>query len=586
MSRVARIQILVAALGLIAGLGILWLIVASNHESTSNAVMALYVLIGWMFMGPGLVAWRRRPDSRFGILFAAVGFAWAAAGISEANNAAVFSFGLLLDSLWIAILIHAILAFPSGSLNSRLARGVTIGFYGAATVLQLALVLVSRSRELGDCPLPGCPENLLLVRHSAALHNAVQTTFAAVASALGFLALVVLARRWREASPPLRRTLAPVFVAGAAFVVLSLMVSLAQISFGFSETLARVLFLTTFAALPLAFLAGLIRGRLAHAAVSRLVVELRQHVGASSGVRDALARNLRDPSLDLAYWIPDANGYVDTLGRSVDPNLESGRATTVVRHGSQPIATLIHDPSLLEDPALVDAACAAAGIALTNERLQAELRRRVEELRASRTRIVEAGDAERRRLERNLHDGAQQRLVSLALSNRLAEATVRRDPAEAERILGAASKELSAALTELREIARGIHPGVLSDRGLEPALRALADREPLPVELDCDIGNRLPQPVEAAAYYVVAEALTNVAKYAEASVATVHVARENANVTVLVVDDGIGGADATRGTGLRGLRDRVEALDGTLAVESAPGSGTTIRATIPLPAPR
>jgi signal transduction histidine kinase len=199
-----------------------------------------------------------------------------------------------------------------------------------------------------------------------------------------------------------------------------------------------------------------------------------------------------------------------------------------------------------------------------------------EELAASRARIVQAGDAERRRLERNLHDGAQQRLVSLALMLRLA---ARRHPED--EALTQAGEELSEALKELRELARGIHPAVLTERGLEPAVRALADRSRLPVELSVELEGRLPDPVEAAAYYVVAEALTNVAKYAEASEVTVGVVRENGHARIEVSDDGIGGADATGGSGLRGLADRVEALGGRLFVESPAGAGTTLRAEIP-----
>lgn len=217
-----------------------------------------------------------------------------------------------------------------------------------------------------------------------------------------------------------------------------------------------------------------------------------------------------------------------------------------------------------------------------NERLEAELRARVEELRASRQRIVEAGVAERRRLERNLHDGAQQRLVSLALSLRMARAKVDEDPAGAQRLLEGASEELELALAELRELARGIHPAVLSDRGLGAALEALAGRAPLPVELEGDGAvDGMPETVESAAYFVVAEALTNVAKYAQASSARVSVTREGGTVEVAVSDDGVGGADPERGTGLRGLTDRLAALDGEIDVDSPAGGGTTVRARIP-----
>ena len=203
-----------------------------------------------------------------------------------------------------------------------------------------------------------------------------------------------------------------------------------------------------------------------------------------------------------------------------------------------------------------------------------------DELRRSRARLVEASDIERRRLERNLHDGAQQRLVSLSLMLRLAQARVNDDPEQAVGLLGQASDELAQALEELRELARGIHPAVLSDRGLGAALEALVSRTPLPVELEL-LDDRLPEPIEAAAYYVVSEALANVAKYAEASAVAVSIASVNGHAVVEIRDDGVGGADPGKGSGLRGLVDRVEALDGRLVVVSPPGEGTRIRVEIP-----
>jgi signal transduction histidine kinase len=207
-------------------------------------------------------------------------------------------------------------------------------------------------------------------------------------------------------------------------------------------------------------------------------------------------------------------------------------------------------------------------------------KRQEEELRRSRVRLVEAGDEARKRLERNLHDGAQQRLVSLSLALRLAQARLRDQPDEADRLLAGASAELGQALEELRELARGIHPAVLSERGLAAALEAVAARAGLPIDVSVP-SERLPAPVEAAAYYVISESLTNVAKYAQASAVEIRVTRQNGRAVVEVADDGRGGADPAHGSGLRGLADRVEALDGVLRVESAPGRGTRIRAEIP-----
>jgi signal transduction histidine kinase len=237
------------------------------------------------------------------------------------------------------------------------------------------------------------------------------------------------------------------------------------------------------------------------------------------------------------------------------------------------VGAIVHDAGA--EPEAVAAVAAAAGLAMRSERLEAALRR-------SRARILEAGLKERRRLERNLHDGAQQRLVALSLSLRVVQGTVHKDPAKAAELLAGAGEELTLALEELRELARGLHPAVLSDRGLQAAVEALAVRSPLPVKVVEVPGERLPEPVEAAAYFVIAEALTNVAKYAQATTATVAVRRVNGHAHVEIRDDGVGGADPDRGSGLRGLADRVGALDGTLALDSPAGSGTTLRAEIPV----
>jgi signal transduction histidine kinase len=220
-------------------------------------------------------------------------------------------------------------------------------------------------------------------------------------------------------------------------------------------------------------------------------------------------------------------------------------------------------------------------LALENERLDAALRARVEELRESRSRIVKAADEERRRLERDLHDGAQQRLVALALTLRLARSKLDGEPEAAAELLDEAASELGLATEELRELARGIHPAVLTDRGLEAAIDALAGRAPIPVQLVELPHGRLPSDVESAAYFVVAEALTNIAKYARATHAEVRIAQSNGVVTVEVRDDGVGGADPSRGTGLRGLADRIASLDGRLDLSSPADGGTVVRAVVP-----
>ena len=297
-------------------------------------------------------------------------------------------------------------------------------------------------------------------------------------------------------------------------------------------------------------------------------------------IRELLAERMGDRTLSIAYWLPDRETFVDESGRQVElPAPGSGRTWTAVEHEGRRVAAIIHDAELDASPELVNAAAAAAALALDNERLKADLRARVEDLRISRARIVDAADAARRRLERDLHDGAQQQLVSLALDLRVLRARLKET--DAVDLVEEISGKLSVALAELRELARGIHPAILTDRGLGPAVQGLADRVPLPVEVDVELAERPSAAVEAAAYFVVAEALTNIARYAKAHEARVHIARDGDVLTVEVSDDGVGGARVDAGTGLRGLQDRLAALDGRLTIASRPGEGTRLRATLP-----
>ncbi|MEA2301101.1 MAG: hypothetical protein QOE44_1636 [Solirubrobacteraceae bacterium] len=321
---------------------------------------------------------------------------------------------------------------------------------------------------------------------------------------------------------------------------------------------------------------------------------LATRIAPGDPVRQTLAESLGDRTLSIAYWLEDRSVFVDEHGHPVSlPEAGSDRAWTAVDYGGRRVAAIVHDANLDASPELIAAAAAGASLAIDNDRLKADLRARVEELRASRVRIVEAGDAARRRLERDLHDGAQQQLVALAIDLRILRSRLGSSGgagagagAEAIELIDGIDEKLAAALAELRELARGIHPAILSDRGLEPALDALATRVPVPVACQVDLPVRPPPPVEAAAYFVVAEALTNVLKYARAERVTVRAFQEDEDIVVEVDDDGIGGADAGRGSGLRGLDDRVGALDGTLTVVSQAGAGTLVRARIPCRAAR
>jgi signal transduction histidine kinase len=430
-----------------------------------------------------------------------------------------------------------------------------------------------------------CPVPLTHVSDDGDLVTTLDAiTTAAAAIAIAFV-MVILVRRWRAASPPQRRSMAPVLWSG--LVLLALFGgTLAGVAIGATDVVdvLGVAALVAFVAVPWAFLFGLLRSRFTRAgAVSDLLTRIGAAPG-TGGLRELLADALGDHSLQIAYWLDAKGRWIDPDGHQVElpPDGHPSRAWTSVDLEGQRVGAVVYDRSLGDEPELVNTVAAAAALAVQHERLNAELRARVEELRASRQRLVEAGIAERRRLERNLHDGAQQRLVALSLTLRLAQSKLRKDPDGAERLMAGAGEELQLALEELRELARGIHPAVLSDRGLQGALEALAGRLPIPIELSEAPDERLPAPIEAAAYFVVAEALTNVVKYADASHASVTVVRQNGHAVVEVRDDGIGGADPGRGSGLRGLADRVAALDGRLELESPPGEGTLLRAEIPV----
>jgi signal transduction histidine kinase len=417
-------------------------------------------------------------------------------------------------------------------------------------------------------------------------------TFVAIWSALvnlvgiGVLVavLISLVRRWRRATRPERRLYAPVYAAGVALMI-AVIGQLAAQTAGSEGTAVDILFLIS--VIPLALVPYLFLGSFVHARMAQggAVGELISRLTAAprgAQVRDALADALEDPTLELVFWLPERKRYVDARGQDYElPEDDAARAVTKVDRDGECVAAIVHDPTLPQMRGHVEAVGAAAALALDNERLDAALRAKIGELRRSRERMLRIGLEERRRLERDLHDGAQQRLVSMALNIRLARAKLNEDPLAAEQLLAGAGSELDAALAELRELARGIHPAVLTDRGLSTALETLAHRAPVPVELGELPDERLPEAVELAAYFVVAEALTNVAKYSEASHATVQVERNNGRVVVEVADDGIGGADPAHGTGLRGLADRLAVLEGRLEVESAKGEGTTITASIP-----
>ncbi|HEX2466955.1 MAG TPA: ATP-binding protein [Solirubrobacterales bacterium] len=500
------------------------------------------LVTGWSLIACGLIAWSRLPDNMTGALMAATGFTWFAGNFQTTGLAGIDWLAAHALYLHRGPLVHLVLSYPSGRPAGRVGRTAVAVGYGAALVTP-----VWRS------------ETATIVL--AALLVAV--AFHGYASAVG---------------PERRaRLLGMQATGGLAAVLAGNAIARLDVPTGAADEATLLAYEIALSAGAVALLLGLLRGSWERAAVTDLVVELGE--SRSGTLMDALARELGDPTLELGFWLEEAATYVDTDGRRLElPEPGSRRAVTHIEREGRPLAVFVHDPALRDDPGLVDAVAEAARLAASNARLQADVRVRVAEVQTSRRRLVEAGDEERRRLEQRLREGAERRLVSL---EQALERSRRQAGSEtAARIEGTRAR-LEQTLVELHELAAGLHPRDLTDHGLAEAVASLARRSPVLVDLEIPV-ERYPVEIEAAAYFLCSEALANIAKYASAARVAVEVRAGDGIMRVEVADDGVGGADPARGTGLRGLADRIEALGGTLTVESPPGEGTRLVAEIPL----
>jgi signal transduction histidine kinase len=522
-----RLRLLLWAAGAALGVAAEWIYFGWSNPGDWVPDLA----VGWTLIACGLVAWSKRPESRSGALLTATGFAWFAANLTTSDQALY---------LYRGPLVHLVLSYPRGRLAGRPAQAAVALGYAAAVYPP-----IWRS-EVATIVLAGL--------------------FVAVAGR-GYLVAVGRERRARLAS-----------LQATAFLAAALMATAVARLAVHTQTAADATLLTyegVLCVLALGLLAGLLLAPWERARVTDLVVELGE--ARSGTLRDALARALGDPKLEVGYWLPDAGVYVDAAGRPLDIAAPGpGRRVTRVEREGETVAAVVHDPVVLDDRALLEAVGEAARLAASNARLQAEVRAQLAELDASRRRLMQAGDDERRRLEQRLRDRAERRLIRLAKVLERAGAG-----SQGGARLVRAEEQLEHTLEDLRELAAGLHPRVLNERGLGGALRSLAERSPVPVELVVPDG-RVPGQIAAATYFVCAEALANVAKYASASRVTVSVTRADGALLVEIEDDGVGGADLRRGTGLRGLADRVEALGGSLNLESSAARGTRLAVELPL----
>jgi signal transduction histidine kinase len=512
--------------GVAGGVAVEWVF----YDASQGLALAVAdLVVGCVLIGFGVLAWDRRPASRVGLLGVVAGGTWFLGNVATP-----------LVYLHRGALLWVLLSYPTGRSQSRLARAVIV-----AACVDAAIEPVARNNPL------------TLVLSGAAV----------LASADLFRRSSGPARRARGAALLVTLAFAGVLALGAAGRLVAwepdgvLWAYDAVIAFG-------IVVLT----------ADLLRGRWTEAVVTGLVVDLGT-TGETGTLRAKVARAVGDPSLVIAYRLRDGAGFVDDAGRPVAlPSPGSGRTVMPLVDRGEQVAVLVHDEALLADPQLVASVAAAARIALANASLQAEARAKAVELEASRRRVVEAAAEERLEIQRRLQRGAGRRLERVAaLLSDVSSAAGEADAAA----VGAVERELAATRVEVEEFSRGLHPAALSEGGLASALRELARRSPVPVEIGGRVG-RVPAPVEAALFFVCSEGLANVAKHAGAAAASIDIGADSEHVVVEIADDGAGGAELRRGSGLAGLADRVEALGGRLRVESRPGEGTRLRAELPL----
>lgn len=547
-------------------------------------------LTGWILVAAGLVTWGRRPGSRTGLWLVIAGYLWYVGDLffvlPSVSIVPLLSFALRAP--YDVLLAAALLSFPGGRLDRRVHRWAVTAT--AAAYLARAIAFLVTAVPGRNYPDNGTANPFLLLDDRALSQNLDLDLSLLKGTVILVVGLMAVARLVRETSAS-RRVLLPVVAGGLAWAVMTFVLDLGRwlevdfhvrlVPWANADWWSIPEYLIRGSAAPVGFLIGALLLRTARSAIVELVTGF-EHNPVQAQLEPALRQALGDPGLRVAYTAADG-GWADAAGTPmVLPDAAGREAATPIESGGRTLAMIVHDAALLEDPGLVGAIAATVRLAIDNEQLTVALKAQLEETRASRKRIVDAGDAERQRIERDLHDGAQQRLVSLAISLRmLGESLGDQASKEVRDELTAAELELRGAIEELRELAQGLDPAILRGSGLGAAVRSLAERCPTPTSVELALDGRLERLVEATAYFVVAEALANVTKHAGASHVSVRVAADGGRLRIDIEDDGRGGAETASGSGLRGLADRVAAAGGSFGVASPPGGGTRITAELP-----
>ncbi len=569
------------AVGVAVAAAILVLAVPANLAASPEPIRIATVAIGVLFVGAGVIGATYRPDSPVGPLLVVAGSLYLVGRLQGADPPSAWLIANLANSGWQVIVFYVYFSFPVGRLRTGMDVFLVLAGLVYTTSNNLFVLITTPTR-----PAPGLsPANPFFLDLDPGLSTLVRQVLLFAGYVLIIGGLAWLLRRWLRASGPTRRALTPVYFAAfvTSFVSLFLRLILGVVSPTTNTSqLLSVALLLAFALVPLAVLLGLLRARMARSSIAELVVELGD-LPEAGRLRDSLSKALGDPGLRLLRWVPERHCYVDPEGTERPlPVSDSEQAVTVLERDGSAMMAIVHDPSLLDDPGLVPAVATAVRLTIDNQRLTDEVESRLEEVRASRARMVDASDAARRQVERDLHDGAQQRLLAISLALRMTRDQLTPEvAADLGPRLDELTAQLGAALAELRELAHGIHPAILTESGLAAALRSIATASPIPVDVDVELPARRPSPTtESTAYFVAAEGLANAIKHAGASRIRISAIVREGRLLVEVSDDGCGGA-VINGSGIAGLRDRVAAIDGRLDVTSPRHGGTAVRANLP-----
>jgi signal transduction histidine kinase len=573
--------------------------VSSTNASSDGAFgqALLEFLIVGVPIAAGLYALQTPLNARFGLALLAIGFAWSLTALAESSVSAIYTIGWLSTWLIFPCVVYLLLTFPDGRIAQGLDRGLLVGVLVLAAVLFFGtspFVKAYPQHTLWTSCTTNCPANaVFLLHHQPALMFKLILVREWLVGALWIGLFCSMARRWRAASPLLRLAIGPAFLAAAVLGLSHIAFYAARELNAPGQTLVTLssVWAVCIVGLCAAFVFGLVRRRMVLAgSLGKLGLALRQ-ADDPTHVRDALATALSDSTTELLFRDPASGTWHDALGCEADwpPPAEPGRAVTEIGpDGAAPEVVLTHDVALRDDPELLEAASGMVLAGWRHEQLTSDLARAMSDLEDSRRRIAKAADLERARIERDLHDGAQQRLIALRIRLSLAEETLETDPAAGLQELRALGFEADRALDELRTLAHGVYPSLLTDRGILDALRAVARQASVPVQVAARGVTRQPMEIESAVYFTCTEALQNAMKHAPTATGIqIRISQSPTALRFEVIDNGPGFSGAERnGRGLRNMRDRIEAIGGRFTVTSDPGRGTQVRGTVDLPEPR